>query len=72
MCSLALVVVLVVVGLGSNHPQVHADLRNGQVFIQDNLWSTAAYQYAVWVGTNETPYAGRRRRGSRDWKIVNL
>jgi len=71
-CSLALVVVLVVVGLDSNHPQVHADLRNGQVFIQDNLWSTAAYQYAVWVGTNGTPYAGRRRRGSRDWKIVNL
>jgi len=71
-CSLALVVVLVVVGLRSDQQQVHADLRNGQVFIQDNLWSAGAYQYAVWVGTDGTPYAGRRRRGGQEWKIVNL
>lgn len=69
--SLVLVVVLVVIGLRSER-QPRADLRNGQVFIQDNLWSTATLQYAVWVGTDGTPYAGRRRRGSQKWKIVNL
>lgn len=49
-----------------------ADLRNGKVFIQDNLWSTAAHQYAVWVAPDGTPYAGRRRRASDEWKIENL
>jgi hypothetical protein len=68
---LGLVVALVVIGLRSER-QTRADLRNGQVFIQDNLWSTAGYQYAVWVGTDGTPFAGRRRRGSQRWKIVNL
>jgi hypothetical protein len=68
---LGLVVALVVIGLRSER-QTRADLRNGQVFIQDNLWSTAGYQYAVWVGTDGTPFAGRRRRGSQRWEIVNL
>src|SRR2546421_5454366 len=69
--SVVLVVVLVVLGLRSDGKE-RADLRNGQVFIQDNLWSAGGYQYAVWVGSDGTPHAGRRRRGSREWKIVNL
>ena len=44
-----------------------ADLRNGQVFIQDNLWSTAERQFAVWVAPDGTPVRGGRRRGSDDW-----
>jgi len=49
-----------------------ADLHNGQVFIQDNLWSTATEQYAVWVGRDGTPYAGRRDRGDDDWDVADL
>jgi BNR repeat-containing family member len=69
--TVALLAVLLAIGLSSSPPEP-GDLRNGQVFIQDNLWSTADYQYAVWVGGNSTPYAARRSRGSRRWKIVNL
>ena len=39
------------------------DLLNGRAIIQDNLWSTPTHQYAVWVATDGTPYAGRRRAG---------
>ena len=49
-----------------------ADLRNGQVFIQDNLWSAGRHQYAVWVGTGGTPYAGQAPPAGPRWKIVNL
>jgi hypothetical protein len=69
--SLAFVVVLVWVGLTSDTAP-EGDLRNGQVFIQDNLWSTAHRQYAVWVGADGTPFAARRARGSQQWKIVDL
>lgn len=48
------------------------DLRNGQVFVQDNLWSTADEQYAVWVGADGTPYAGRRPRDGDGWETVDL
>jgi hypothetical protein len=47
------------------------DLRNGRVFIQDNLWSADGHQYAVWVAPNGTPYAGARD-GDGPWKVVNL
>jgi hypothetical protein len=69
--SIVLLVVLVAVGLRSEG-QPEVDLRNGRVFIQDNLWSTGTHQYAAWVGTDGTPYAGRRRRDGRAWKVVNL
>ncbi len=49
-----------------------ADLRNGRVFIQDNLWSTADEQYAVWTAPDGTPYAGKRGAGEVRWQIVNL
>ena len=51
---------------------VAPDLRNGRIFIQDNLWSTKTHQYAVWVDEAGTPYAGRRQRGSDEWRIVDL
>jgi hypothetical protein len=49
-----------------------ADLRNGRVFIQDNLWTTGDEQYAVWTAPDGTPYAGKRRRDEDRWQIVNL
>lgn len=49
-----------------------ADLRNGRVYIQDNLWSTQTEQYAVWVDADGTPFAGRRARGDGDWAVVDL
>ena len=49
-----------------------ADLRNGRVYIQDNLWSTGRAQYAVWVAPDGTPYAGVRRAGAGTWRTVNL
>src|SRR5436190_9710911 len=69
--TLLFLAVLVWIGLSSDHT-VHGDLRNGQVFIQDNLWSTSKYQYAVWVGDGGTPFAARRARGSQSWKVVDL
>ena len=69
--TLLFLAVLVWIGLSSDHT-VHGDLRNGQVFIQDNLWSTPRYQYAVWVGDDGTPFAARRARGSQTWKTVDL
>jgi hypothetical protein len=69
--SLVAVAVLVAVGLSSEAPTA-SDLRNGRVFIQDNLWSTRDRQYAVWVGLDGTPYAGRQRPGSSEWEIVNM
>jgi hypothetical protein len=47
------------------------DLRNGRVFIQDNLWTANGRQYAVWVAPDGTPYAGVRDRDGR-WKAVDL
>jgi hypothetical protein len=72
MFSLALVVVLLAMGLLSDRHTASPDLRNGQVFIQDNLWSTGAYQYAVWVGGDGTPYVGRRPRAGGEWEVTNL
>lgn len=71
MVSLVFVVVLVWVGLTSDTAP-KGDLRNGQVFIQDNLWSTAHRQYAVWVGPDGTPFAAWRPRGAQEWKTVDL
>jgi hypothetical protein len=68
--TLALLVVLVAFGLRSE-PESTTDLRNGQVFIQDNLWTSGRSQYAVWVAPDGTPYAGRRARGER-WHRVDL
>jgi hypothetical protein len=48
------------------------DLRNGRIFIQDNLWTANRRQYAVWVAPDGTPYAGTRPTGAPDWKVVNL
>jgi hypothetical protein len=48
------------------------DLRNGQAFIQDNLWSTDDHQYAVWVARDGTPFAGMRERGADDWEVSDL
>ena len=69
--SLLFIVVLLAIGLRGESPP-SGDPRNGQVFIQDNLWSTRTRQYAVWVGNDGTPFAGRRTRGSQDWKVVDL
>jgi hypothetical protein len=69
--SLIVVVVLVAVGLSSEAPR-SADLRNGRAFIQDNLWSAGSGRYAVWVGLDGTPYAGRQRPEGEEWEIVSL
>ena len=68
--TLAALALLVVLGLRLERPP-DADLRNGQVFIQDNLTSDGALEYGVWVGSDGTPFAGRRTdRG--DWRVVDL
>jgi len=72
--SLIFVVIVIVVALrapGSGSAPA-ADLHNGQAFIQDNLWSTARYQYAVWVADDGAPHVGRRRRGEDRWLIRDL
>jgi hypothetical protein len=69
--SLVFVAVLLAIGLRSDG-NPGGDLRNGQVFIQDNLWSTPSHQYAVWVGSDGVPFAARRARGRQQWKIVDL
>lgn len=73
--SILLVVALVVLGLRAAQDEdlpAPPDLRNGRIYIQDNLWSTETHQYAVWVGRDGTPYAGRRRRGGSEWRTVDL
>lgn len=60
------------VDMRETSPSTGTDLRNGRVFIQDNLWSTAHEQYAVWVADDGTPYVGRRPRGDDRWQVVNL
>ncbi|MDH3706746.1 MAG: hypothetical protein OES57_11820, partial [Acidimicrobiia bacterium] len=47
------------------------DPRNGQAFIQDNLWTAADGQYAVWVDDAANPIVGRRD-GSDEWRTVDL
>jgi hypothetical protein len=69
--SLVFVAILIAVGLRTDGA-VEGDLRNGQVFIQDNLWSTPHRQYAVWVGDDGVPYTAMRVRGTERWKIVDL
>src|SRR5262245_60070589 len=49
-----------------------ADPRNGQSFIQDNLWTAGDQQYAVWVAPDGTPSAGVRRRCADGWQQVDL
>lgn len=68
------VVLLLLLALGLTGTRVigQVDPRNGQAFIQDNLWSARSYQYAVWVAPNGTPFAGRRRRGARRWEVFDL
>jgi hypothetical protein len=48
------------------------DLRNGRVFIQDNLWTEGDEQYATWVDPGGVPYVGKRVSGSDDWEVVDL
>jgi hypothetical protein len=49
-----------------------ADARNGQSYIQDNLWTAGDRQYAVWVAPDGTPFAGARRRCAEEWQRVDL
>lgn len=67
-------VVLIVIGLRGDGPDPASqpDLRNGRVFIQDNLWAADGRQYAVWVGHDGTPYAGWRRAASDEWHTDDL
>jgi hypothetical protein len=48
------------------------DLRNGQAFIQDNLWSTEQAEYAVWVDTDGRPWAGKRQHEDERWQTADL
>jgi hypothetical protein len=66
--------VVLALALRSGQPQhaPAADLRNGRVFIQDNLWSTPHRQYAVWVGRGGTPYVGSRRVEGGPWRAAGL
>ena len=72
--SLIFLVGLVIIGLlrDGGVPGPPPDLRNGRIFIQDNLWSAGTDQYAVWVGPDGTPYAGKRPREEGEWKVTNL
>jgi hypothetical protein len=72
--STLLVAALVYVGLrgGGEGSPAPPDLRNGQAFIQPNLWSTAGRQYAVWVAPDGTPFAGVRDRDGDDWSVSDL
>ena len=47
------------------------DLRNGRAFIQDNLWSTDAEQYAVWVDGSGNPILGIREAAG-SWRRTDL
>jgi hypothetical protein len=49
-----------------------ADERNGQSYIQDNLWTAETRQYAVWVADDVTPFAGVRERCAPTWRTVDL
>jgi hypothetical protein len=49
-----------------------ADARNGQSYIQDNLWTAGDRQYAVWVAPDGTPFAGVRRRCAEGWQQADL
>jgi hypothetical protein len=70
---LAFAVVAVVLAVRAPEPaQKPPDARNGQVFIQDNLWTTRRWQYAVWVAPDGTPYAGRRSNEGGRWRTVDL
>jgi hypothetical protein len=53
-------------------PSGKADLRNGQSFIQDDLWTTGDRQFAVWVGPDGTPFTGVRRQCSTAWQQTDL
>lgn len=68
-------VVLVALLGGGGPPDAEGpppDLRNGRVFIQDNLWTTNGREYAVWVGRDGTPYAGSRRTAEGSWTQTDL
>jgi hypothetical protein len=65
---------LVVIGLTGEPPDpgTEPDLRNGRVFIQDNLWTAGQREYAVWVDHDGTPYAGWHRVGGAEWHTKDL
>jgi hypothetical protein len=68
------IALIAVLGGGGGPPEPEGpapDLRNGRVFIQDNLWSADGREYAVWVAPDGTPYAGTRSGGGR-WEVVDL
>ena len=68
--TLVAIVVIIALGLRSEPPP-DADLRNGQVFIQDNLTSAGGREYGVWVAPDGTPYAGQRS-GDGEWDVIDL
>ena len=47
------------------------DPRNGQAFIQDNLWTAGDAQYAVWVGDDAQPLLGVRAAAG-GWETTDL
>lgn len=72
LAALVLVVSVVVAVVSVPDDGPDADLRNGRVFIQDNLVTDGARQYAVWVAPDGTPYAGARDLDRDDWRLTNL
>lgn len=56
----------------AGHVPALPDLRNGQAFVQDNLWSTETEEYAVWVDADGRPWAGKRALDDPDWQSVDL
>jgi hypothetical protein len=68
----AVVVAAIQFGRAEDESPPAADLRNGRVFIQDNLWSTDDAQYATWVDSQGTPYVSKRPRGDDDWEVVEV
>ena len=57
-----------------NAPSTAGDTNpiNGESFIQDNLWTSAGEQFAVWVGPGGRPFVARHRQCSSTWQRVNL
>jgi hypothetical protein len=69
---LVAVVAAVVVAVRQPSDTPSVDLRNGRIFIQDNLWTADDAQYAVWVRPDGTPMVGRRPHGADQWETADL
>jgi len=53
-------------------PRHAADERNGQAFIQDNLWTEGDHQFAVMVDHKGNPIVARRSRTGGPWETALL